>query len=432
MLNTKLERYGIRGYNNPNKAKNTCLIKYGTTHYAKTDEYKTSFNKTHINVNSKQAKEKSKNTCLIKYGTTHYAKTDEYRIKRRENTAFIRGEGYNDKLFWESNFLDDNRVLLKGKVQDFYQIKDPHFIVIKALSLGVDCIIPNGNQSSGELEVLDYIKSIVNCEVISGDRLVINPLELDIYIPDKKLAIEFNGIYYHSWNVNKNKNYHKNKTDRCRNNDIHLFHIFEDQWRNKNLIVKSMIKSKLGKLDHRIYARKCEIKEVSSRDSSIFLDKSHLQGRTSTSYRIGLYYEDDLVSLMTFTKKDDNKYILTRFCSKLDTNVIGGFSRLLKHFERLYNPKSLISYANRRWSRGNVYEVNGFEFVNATPPNYFYFHESNGSLLESRIKYQKHKLKDKLSNFDETLTETENMYNNGYRKIYDCGNKLYIKKLYTN
>jgi hypothetical protein len=198
---------------------------------------------------------------------------------------------------------------------------------------------------------------------------------------------------------------------------------------NKEVIWKSVIKSKLG-LNERIFARKCMIKQVDNDIKTDFLINNHLQGNCSSSINIGLYYNNELVSLMTFGKSRYNKayeYELIRYCNKCDLNVIGGASKLLAHFVKYYTPKSIISYANRRWSDGNMYKKLGFDLNSISLPNYFYFNKSECN-LHSRLKFQKHKLQSLLSNYDESLSETENMYNNEYRKIYDCGNYVFIKK----
>jgi len=267
-------------------------------------------------------------------------------------------------------------------------------------------------------------------------------IELDILLVDKKFAIEFDGILNHSYgyhksvvhfnNIVEEKKYHVNKTKLCEEKGIQLFHIFENEWTHdkiKKEIWKSVINNKLNN-NRKIYARKTIIKEVSSKESKSFLINNHLQGNVNSSIRLGLYYNNELVSLMTFAKSkyDRNiEYELIRFCSLINTSVIGGASKLLKHFEKKYNPRSIISYANRRWSKGDLYYKLGFNFKRVSPPNYFYFTINNYN-FESRLKYQKKKLHSLLDNFNPVLTESENMYNNGFRKIFDCGNLVFIKK----
>ena len=135
---------------------------------------------------------------------------------------------------------------------------------------------------------------------------------------------------------------------------------------------------------------------------------------------------------MTFGKCRFNKkyeWELLRFCNKLGYHIPGGASKLLTYFERTYKPKSLISYADRRWSQGKLYRALGFNLDHVSEPNYWYF--NNIFSLESRIKYQKHKLKDILEKFDPNLTEVENMIMNGYHRIFDCGNLVFVKKYFN-
>ena len=141
--------------------------------------------------------------------------------------------------------------------------------------------------SNEEKDLLDFIKDLTTEKIISNDKSIINPYELDIYIPSKNLAFEFDGIYYHS-NQFKDKMYHYNKTKLCEEKGIRLIHVFEDDWRFKQNIVKSMIKSSLGIYDRKIFARKCEIKNILVSEYRNFMNENHLQGYTTASYYIGL------------------------------------------------------------------------------------------------------------------------------------------------
>jgi len=284
-------------------------------------------------------------------------------------------------------------------------------------------------------EIYEFIKENYNGEIIVNTKNIISPYELDIYIPEFNFAIEYDGIFFHSigkHNFFKNidKKYHLMKTELCEDKNIHLFHIFSNEWLNpkkqdiwKSKILIKLHSNKIKKLD----ARKCIIKEIDYKTSKEFLENNHLQGYTQDKIRYGLFYNNELVSVMTFGKSRFDKnieYELLRFSSKINHKVIGGASKLLKYFERNYKPKSIISYANRRWSKGNLYEKLGFEFIKNTNPNYFYYKDRK---LYNRLKFQKHKLKDLLENFDENKTEYENMLDNNYRIIFDCGQKVYIK-----
>ena len=193
--------------------------------------------------------------------------------------------------------------------------------------------------------------------------------------------------------------------------------------------MKSRLKNLLGIYDATVYARKCKVREVTSKESKIFQEANHIQGACNSSVNLGLYFNNELISLMTFGKCRFNKnyeWELLRFCNKLGYHVPGSAGKLLKHFEKTYNPKSLISYADRRWSIGKLYDALGFTLDHISRPNYWYY--KNGDYeLKSRVNFQKHKLKDKLEKFDPKLSESENMKNNGYLKIYDCGNLVYVK-----
>ena len=278
-----------------------------------------------------------------------------------------------------------------------------------------------------ENEVKDFIKSL-NINYIENDRCVLDGKELDIYIPSHKLAIEFDGLYWHS-NKFKQSNYHLNKTELSEKHGIQLIHIFEDEWRDKQDIVKSRLNNMLGLTPNKIYGRKCEIKEVSAKHSSIFLNINHLQGSVNSKIRLGLYHDNELVSLMTFgglrksmgSKAIAGSYELLRFCNKLDTSVIGAADKLLKYFIKTYNPKKIISYADRRWSIGNLYEKLGFKFIHNSKPNYFYIVNNK---RENRFKYRKDILVKE--GYDINKTEKEIMSDRGFNCISDSGNKKYI------
>ena len=249
--------------------------------------------------------------------------------------------------------------------------------------------------------------------------------QLDFYIPKKNLAIEFNGDYWHSTNAGKDKNYHLNKTQLCQDQDIRLIHIFEHEWNLKKDVCKSIISSALGIYENRIYARECEVKEVNSKEARQFLDENHLQSFVASSYRLGLYYNDELVQLLCFGQNrfKKNEVELLRMCTKLNTQVIGGFSKLLKHQPYA----SFVSYVDLSKFDANSYLENNFKLINQSSPNYKYI---SGEQILNRISAQKHKLKDLLgSKFDECKTESQNMIDAGYWQVYDCGN---LKLEYTS
>ena len=278
-----------------------------------------------------------------------------------------------------------------------------------------------------ENEICRWLNEI-KIDIVRNNRTILNGKELDIYIPTKNIAIEFDGLYWHSEKKVKN-DYHLNKTIECEKQGIQLIHVFEDEWLYKQDIVKSRLSNILGLTPSKIYARKTEIREVSPKDSKLFLDTNHIQGNVNSSIKLGLYYNDELVSLMTFGAlrksmggiSKEGSYELFRFCNKLDTTVIGGADKLLKYFINTYKPIEIISYADRRWSQGGLYEKLGFTHIHDSKPNYWYIIGTN---REYRFKYRKDVLVKE--GFDPTKTEHQIMLDRGIHRIYDCGNKKYI------
>jgi len=285
-----------------------------------------------------------------------------------------------------------------------------------------------------EHEVYDFCEKYEH-NIQNNTRKIIFPLELDVYLPLRSLAIEFNGIYWHSMNGDddiKGKTRHLKKTNLCEQKGIHLVHIFENEWIYQTDIVKSMLRHLLGSYDQKIYARKCQIKEIDPKTSKIFLNENNLQGAVNSSVNIGLYFNGELVSLMSFSKSRLNKkydWELVRFCNKLNYHVPGAASKLLTYFERTYEPKSIISYADRRWTMNNgntIYDKLGFRLDHIGRPVYWYISKERVE-FESRLKYQKHKLSQILEHFDPSKTEVQNMLDNGYEQVFDCGNLVYVK-----
>lgn len=400
---TKQKLYGDENYNNRVKAGLTKLNRYGDENY--------------------NNRVKAKQTMQKLYNEPCFAKTDMFRKKFKGNNNGTRRhfrhlENFNDD-FIKRCFVNDLGFDLISACEYFgcsynaFKNKDYYSENIKRIGRNIE----------------DNLRHIFDKGFIYNIRSIIKPFELDFYHPVRKFAIEYNGIYWHT-DLFKDKNYHFNKTVLSEKQGIQLFHIFENEWldNNQREIWKSVINGKLN-LHDKIGARECEIKRVDREASKKFLMENHLQGNINSTIRIGLFYNDELVSVMTFGKPRFNKkydFELLRFASKKNTTIVGGGSKILKYFEKKYIPKSLISYANRRWSKGNFYKKVGFCFIKNTPPNYFY--SKDNKVLESRYKFQKHKLSNILEDYDDKLTEKENMKKNGYNRIYDSGNMVFIKE----
>lgn len=280
------------------------------------------------------------------------------------------------------------------------------------------------NKSKGELEVKDFIKSLgVDCFSMMLDKIY----EIDCYVPQKNIGIEYCGEFWHRFvPMKNNKNQHKNKMDYIFGKNISLLTFFESEWKTKQEVVKSIIRSKLG-FTTRIYARKCQVKEISKSEARKFHETNHLSGSSNSSIDLGLYYETELVSVLSIIKSRFDKsyqYEISRFSTIHDTTVIGGLGKLFEFFRINYKPKSVMTYVDLRIGEGKSYEKVGFKYIGKTVPNYYYFHPKIG-YLESRMKYQKHNLKKYLQSYDPSKTEYENMMDAGFYKLYDCGNKKY-------
>jgi len=281
-------------------------------------------------------------------------------------------------------------------------------------------------KSNDEEALAAFIESIYKGWIIKGDRSILNGKELDIVLPDLGLAFEYNGNYWHS-EAKVDKYYHLNKTLEVESMDYRLVHIPEHLWLTKRPIWESYISNLLNK-STKIYARKCIVKAINWLETKEFLESNHLQGAGSpTGINLALKCENEILAVMTFSKPrftDKYEYELVRFCTKLNTSVTGGASKLLRYFENMYTPESVVSYANRYWSQGNVYKQLGFTFDHNTEPGYYYAKRLE---IISRYKAQKHKLQDLLDHYDPALSETENMANNGYNRVWDSGNQVWVK-----
>jgi len=276
------------------------------------------------------------------------------------------------------------------------------------------------SQSKAEIEILEYIKSL-GFEVEERNRTIIPPFELDIVIPEKKIAIEHCGLYWHSED-RIDKNYHLDKLNYCNRSGYRLITIFEDEWFYKNEIVKNRLKHIFGLEKEKVYARRCEVKEIDVLIAKNFINQYHVQGYRSSTICLGAYENDILVAVITFTKRKEKVFELSRFCTS--KSVVGIAGKLLKHFKHNYEWESIVTFADRRWSDGNLYEKIGMKVDGTLEPDYSYF--KNNRLRFHKFDFRHEQMKNKLENYDPLLSERTNMRNNGWLRIYDCGKIRYV------
>ncbi len=399
----------------------------------------------------KVSKEKSKRTNMKRYGVEYISQNKDVK-ERIEKTNLSR---YGVKHCWNlpneqrQNTIIKNMILKANsneKITPLFGI-DEYDGYLKEYSwkcTGCGCVFsktyrfgipecPNCSTKSVSIyqETIKEFLTTNNIEFVENCRKIISPLEIDFYLPKHNIGIEFDGLYWHSEKY-KGKKYHLNKTIKCEEKGIRLIHIFEDELLYKKEIVFSRLSHILGKDCTYIGARKCIIKEIDSKEKSIFLNKYHIQGNDKSSIRIGAFYENELIGVMTFCKprvfynmkKQENTWELSRYAIKSNLYISGIASKLLKYFERNYIWDIVFSYADRRWSNGGLYKNIGFEFSNYTPPNYYYIIKQKRI---HRFNYRKDKLK-QFDNYDENKSESQIMKENSIYRIYDCGNFKFVKR----
>jgi hypothetical protein len=455
---TLLEKYGDENFNNSDKSKHTKLEKYGDENFNNRDKFKqtliTKYGEA-IHPNTKVSVEIRSNNGELGF------KSDKFKQWLSENNISNTSQLPTVKLKKIKKQIDNSYEAVVQRINEYVV---PNFTKSEFNGVGyydvkyefnckkcgnifddylygghiprcTQCFPLSDNSSIGQTELYNFLKEILpNETIILNDRKVLSGKELDIYIPNKSIAIEFNGIYYHSeLTGGKDKTYHINKTNECNSKKIRLIHIKDIDWFNNQSIIKNRMINLLTTVTEKIYARKCKIVELTKSEKSKILSKYHLQGNDKSQIHIGLKYEDEIVSVMTFgslrnimgSSPIKDTYELYRYTS--NGVVIGGASKLFKYFIKTYKPYKVITYSKLDWGYSSFYEQIGFKFSHKTPPNYWYIHR--GKLIH-RSNFQKHKLKDKLEVFNPSLSEWENMQLNGYDRIWDCGNLKYewVKK----
>ena len=483
---TKMKNHGDPNFNNIDKNKQTCKKRYGVEYAWQSNRVKEASKRTlieHFGVDhqmrSKEVtdgmrrryKEKHGVECTFQdpvilakihaknqanYGVDYPMQNKEMHKIMHDNSARTQKINYYNNvvskqenveaMFGVEEWIEhashrDHEFLWKcrkcGKV---FKHKVMYGSPLFARCYDCDPILVS--TSNIEKEITVFLNSLGNGIVAlnkeQDNRSVISPQEIDIIVKkngSKVLMIEVDGLYWHSVLAGKDKFYHIDKTNKCESQGYQLVHIFEDEWKNKQEIVKSRLKNMIGIYDRIVFARKCEVKELSSKECKEFFDATHIQGNCQSSIRYGLYLKDELVAAMSFGfrrkmmggKRVEGEYELLRFSTKLGYHVIGGAGKLLASFERNYKPTFLISYADRRWSKGNLYKALGFTLDHISAPNYWYLRRKNEGRIY-RYAFRKSVLPKVLDKFDPSKTEIQNMLDNGFNYIWDCGNYVFIKR----
>ena len=284
----------------------------------------------------------------------------------------------------------------------------------------------NNGTSSVEVEIKDYIQNTLGIEIVERDRKLLDGLESDIIVPSKKLAIEYNGLYWHSETQGKDKNYHLHKTELAESKGYHLIHIFEDEWLEHKKLVLNKIRHFLGKdLDKTVIgARKCTIKTVSKDEAEPFLTTYHIQGFVLSTAYYGAFYEDKLVGVMTFKQEKKGEWNLTRFATDTSYRLPGLANKIFRQFLKDCEPIEVKTFLDRRWSHGdvNVYDRMEFRLEDILPPDYRYI-VRNQRLHKFGFRKQ---ILAKRYDLPLTMTEREMTEQLGFHRIWDCGLYKYV------
>lgn len=428
--NTNLERWGnqipLRSEEVINRMKKTNLEKWGAENVSKNPEILNKIKEKFFNkygkyyVQTEDFKIKSEETILKKWGEGGYSKSNFFVQKvidnRIQNYPNLKIIGYDNSIF----------KIVCNECGCEYKIKSDILYKRNKSKLEICTMCnPIGSvfRSSGEIEICQFLDDVgvkYKCSV----RSIIKG-EIDIFIEESNLAIEFNGIFWHS-EYFKNRKYHIDKYKTCLQKGIKLIQIWEDDWRLRKEILKSMILNKLGMSPYKIGARKCEIKIIDKSESDSFLESNHIQGKSKSSINIALVFDGEIVSLMTFGKRRINskeELELIRFCNKKYYNVVGSASKILNYFKLNYGHKRIVSYSDNSFSNGDLYKTLGFQSSNETI-NYYW---CDGKMKYHRFKFNKKRLISE--GHDRNKTENEIMHDLGYYRIFGAGIKTWVMEI---
>jgi len=421
------KKYGTRIFNeiNPDKKIKTCIEKYGVDNPLK----------------NKDIFDKAKKTLFEKTGYEYNFKNPEKQKQIQEKWAKINPNNQKTYLRTKEDIIKDRTDLLEKKFPDHsHIILNPELFTEQlklygcgGLSTIIGCCSSSiykwikkynlkefQNKPSYYEQVLENIFTDFDIKVVRNSFKIIPPKQIDIYLPELKIGIEFCGLRWHGERVGRGENYHLNKMNLANQQDIRLIQIFQDEWDKNPNIVRSILINMIGKSKNIIHARKCVIEKISSKEANIFLEDNHLQGKCiGQSACYVLKHNNEIISCMTFSIKKD-KIELKRFVNKIDYSIPGGASKLFNSFIKEYNPTKIFSYCDLRYFTGNIYSKLGFKYKLQTKPGYHYTKDKKRF---HRLNFTKKYLVSQ--GYNSTKTEKNIMFELGYDRIWDCGHQLW-------
>lgn len=451
------------------KSEATWKEKYGTKRPLQSEEVKETMRRTFLNhygvdnpLKDSDIRENIKRSNMEKYGYEYTSQIPE--MKERVRRTMV--ERYSHRYYSQTREWKESMMRDPSKVDNLIKFRENPILYIQShfdhkpsykeivYEIGTSEGLVDTLEKFNCIDMIDYVFSYMEREVkealISIDsslnlqintKRIITPYEIDIYLPDYKLGIECNPTATHnsSFNMQHGRkdttptNYHQMKSDLCENKGIFLFHIFGPDWEHRRDVIISMLRNILGKNKDKIYARKTQIHVIDSYTSSKFLNENHRQGNANASIKLGLFYEDNLVSVMTFGKlrntigsgKDDTSQVweLVRFCNLMNTSVVGGASKLFKYFIDEYHPEEIRSFSDRAHTRGNLYKTLGFHELRRSSAGYVWV-DYKTDIPYHRINAQKQNIRKFLKDDSidiENQTEIEIMEDHGFVQLFDSG-----------
>ena len=376
---TKIDRYGDENYNNPEKNIKTCLEKYGVEHVLQNEEFRIKLNETCLkrygNENYNNSK-KSKETCLKRYGETIAMKNRDV-VKKSLNVKMKKRIPRLSE-FGVIKLNDDNKYVCKnGHTIEMNKGTFQSRLKYETILCPICNPLNSSNTSGYQNQLIDFIRDNYDGDIEINNRKIIKN-ELDIYLPELKLAIEFNGLFWHNEIGKPNNNYHKEKTEECEKIGIDLIHIYEDDW----LMKKNMTKSKILK-----YLLKDKIidnfKIMEVEDEKLiekFLNDNYSDGYFNFDKNVGLFNEcEELLCLMLM-----NKNRILTICEKLEGCYKNYYKHMLDFFIKKYNPKKLTYGVNRSWPIRKEFYDYGFKESKRTEPNVYYVKGHNRILKKEK------------------------------------------------
>lgn len=430
---TNIAKYGdaepLRTEAIKRKGVETSIAKYGAAHYQSSEIGKARVTSDNINrfgyryrFNSPDIQREVHDIIYQRYGVRSTAQLPEVIQRRYENNPTLMWRYYGSEHAWQLghdvHWLVQEHVTNKRTLACITKelgLKTSKSLSRRLTNAGEQILLHVPRVSTGESELFEWIAQRVS-DAHGSNRTIIAPRELDIVCPSHSLAIEYCGLYWHS-DVHKDPEYHAAKLQQCRLNNYRLFTVFEDEWKNRRKQVEAKILATLGQDPRPIsYPRKCVIANVPVDIKRQFFDTNHIQGNGPSSINLGLYDGDVLVACMGFISKGDGIYLLNRYAAS--RRCPGGFSKLLQHFKRSYQWSKIETFADLRWSAGDLYRKTGFTEEYTIPPDYYW---TDGTVRMHKFSMRHAHLKRKLEQYDPTLTEDQNCRNHGLVKIYDCG-----------